>query len=82
MTKNFVDKGLLPRVKDRLPKEPLVYLASNMPDGIGVYGDVMRHVIGGRPEGWNYEAGQTQGWGGTDIGLFECLTRTGTALSG
>ena len=36
----------------------------------------MRHVIGGRPEGWNYSAGQTQGWGGIDIGMFECLTRT------
>jgi peptide/nickel transport system substrate-binding protein len=48
----------------------------NMPDGIGVYGDTMRHVIGGRPEGWNYSAGQTQGWGGIDIGMSECLTRT------
>jgi peptide/nickel transport system substrate-binding protein len=48
-----------------------------MPDGIGVYGGVMRHVIGGRPEGWNYSAGQSQGYGGIDIGLSECLTRTG-----
>ncbi|TIU70888.1 MAG: ABC transporter substrate-binding protein, partial [Mesorhizobium sp.] len=63
-------------VKDRLPKEPLVFKTANMPDGIGVYGDTMRHVIGGRPEGWNYGAGQTQGWGGIDIGLSECLTRT------
>src|SRR6185437_8987338 len=47
------------------------------PDGVGVYGDVMRHVIGGRPEGWNYNAGQIQGWGGIDIGMYECLTRTG-----
>jgi peptide/nickel transport system substrate-binding protein len=77
VTKNFVDTGKLPAVKDRLPKEPLVYLAKNMPDGIGVYGDVMRHVIGGRPEGWNYAGGQSQGWGGIDIGLSECLTRTG-----
>ena len=77
VTQNFVDKGKLPPVKDRLPKAPLVYKTSNMPDGIGVYGDVMRHVIGGRPEGWNYWAGQNQGWGGVDIGLQECLTRTG-----
>lgn len=77
VTKQFVDTGKLPPVKDRLPKEPLVYLASNMPDGIGTYGDVLRHVIGGRPEGWNYSAGQSQGWGGIDIGLSECLTRTG-----
>ena len=75
--KNFVDAGKLPPVKDRLPKEPLVYKTANMADGIGVYGDTMRHVIGGRPEGWNYWAGQTQGWGGIDIGLSECLTRTG-----
>ena len=77
VTKQFVDTGKLPPVKDRLPKEPLVYKASNMPDGIGVYGDVMRHVIGGRPQGWNYAAGQIQGWGGVDIGMYECLTRTG-----
>lgn len=77
VTKDFVDKGRLPPVKDRLPKEPMVYKTGNMVDGIGVYGDTMRHVIGGRPEGWNYEAGQSQGWGGIDIGMFECLTRTG-----
>ncbi|PZM15327.1 ABC transporter substrate-binding protein [Rhizobium tubonense] len=72
----FVKTGKLPPLKERLPKEPLVYKTGNMPDGIGVYGDTMRHVIGGRPEGWNYGAGQTQGWGGIDIGLSECLTRT------
>ncbi len=73
----IVKAGKLPAVKDRLPKEPMVYKTGNMKDGIGVYGDVMRHVIGGRPEGWNYWAGQSQGWGGIDIGLQECLTRTG-----
>lgn len=77
VTEKFVKTGKLPPVKERLPKEPLVYKAANMPDGIGVYGDVMRHVIGGRPEGWNYIAGQSQGWGGIDIGMMECLTRTG-----
>jgi peptide/nickel transport system substrate-binding protein len=73
----FVEDGKLPPVAERLPKEPLVYKVSNMPDGVGVYGDVMRHVIGGRPQGWNYAAGQIQGWGGVDIGMYECLTRTG-----
>lgn len=73
----FVEAGALPPVAERLPAEPLVYEVANMPDGAGVYGDVMRHVIGGRPEGWNYWAGQSQGWGGIDIGLSECLTRTG-----
>jgi peptide/nickel transport system substrate-binding protein len=73
----MVEAGLLPPVADRLPPEPLVYNSANMPDGIGVYGDVMRHVIGGRPEGWNFWAGQSYGWGGIDIGMVECLTRTG-----
>ncbi len=77
VTKEFVDTGKLPAVKDRLPKEPLVYKTANMPDGTGVYGDVMRHVIGGRPQGWNFLAGNNQGWGGIDIGMYECLTRTG-----
>ncbi|KAA1179968.1 ABC transporter substrate-binding protein [Rhizobium tropici] len=76
VTEKFVKAGKLPPVKDRLPKEPLVFKTGNMPDGIGVYGDTLRHVIGGRPEGWNYGAGQTQGWGGIDIALSECLTRT------
>jgi peptide/nickel transport system substrate-binding protein len=77
VTAKFVQAGTLPPVAERLPKEPLVYKTGNMSDGIGVYGDVMRHVIGGRPEGWNYIGGQAQGWGGIDIGLYECLTRTG-----
>ncbi|KAA0695449.1 ABC transporter substrate-binding protein [Neorhizobium sp. P12A] len=76
VTEKFVKTGKLPPVKDRLPKEPLVFKTGNMPDGTGVYGDTLRHVIGGRPEGWNYGAGQSQGWGGIDIGLSECLTRT------
>lgn len=73
----FVEAGELPPVADRLPSEPLVYKIGNMPDGPGVYGDVLRHVIGGRPEGWNFWAGQSYGWGGVDIALVECLTRTG-----
>ena len=77
VTSKYVDAGTLPPVAERLPKEPLVYKTANMPDGIGVYGDTMRHVIGGRPEGWNYIGGQSQGWGGIDIGMSECLTRTG-----
>jgi peptide/nickel transport system substrate-binding protein len=76
VTEKFVKTGKLPPLSERLPKEPLVYKTANMPDGIGVYGDTMRHVIGGRPAGWNYGAGQSQGWGGIDIGLSECLTRT------
>ncbi|MBO6727796.1 MAG: ABC transporter substrate-binding protein [Rhizobiaceae bacterium] len=77
VTKNFVETGKLPPVSERLPEEPMVYKTGNMPDGIGEYGDTLRHVIGGRPQGWNWSAGQIQGWGGITIGLMECLTRTG-----
>lgn len=77
VTRNFVAKGRLPPIQERLPREPLVVGAAAMPDGLGVYGDVLRQVTGGRPEGWNYSAGQSQGWGGVDIGTMECLTRTG-----
>lgn len=77
ITANFVDKGKLPPVAERLPKEPLVFKTGNMPDGIGVYGEVMRHVIGGRPQTWNFWGGLNYGWGGIDNGMNECLTRTG-----
>lgn len=76
VSEKFEKTGKLPPLKERLPEEPLVYKTGNMPDGMGVYGDTMRHVVGGRPEGWNYIAGQSQGWGGIDIALSECLTRT------
>jgi peptide/nickel transport system substrate-binding protein len=74
---DFVARGRLPPVEQRLPREPLVFGAGAMPDGIGHYGDALRQVTGGRPEGWNFAAGQAQGWGGVDIGTMECLTRTG-----
>jgi len=77
VTANYVDKGLLPPVAERLPPEPMIFKAATMPDGIGEYGDTLRHVIGGRPEGWNWWAGQNHGWGGVEYGLWECLTRTG-----
>jgi peptide/nickel transport system substrate-binding protein len=77
VTEKYVKTGKLPPVGERLPKAPMVFKRANMPDGIGVYGDTMRHVIGGRPQGWNFLAGNIQGWGGIDIGMYECLTRTG-----
>ena len=77
VTEEFVNAGKLPPVAERLPKEPLIFKTATMKDGPGVYGDVMRHVIGGRPEGWNWIAGQNQGWGGVEYGMWECLTRTG-----
>ena len=77
VTAKFVDAGKLPPVAERLPKEPLVFKTATMPDGVGVYGDTMRHVIGGKLQGWNFLAGAQQGWGGIDLGMYECLTRTG-----
>lgn len=73
----LVSAGKLPAIADRLPAEPLVFKTGNMPDGVGVYGGTLRHVIGGRPQGWNWMSGQTQGWGGISFTMWECLTRTG-----
>lgn len=76
ITENYVKKGELPPIEQRLPKEPKVFLKADMPDGIGEYGGVLRHVIGGRPNGWNWAAGNTQGWGGVNMGIQECLLDT------
>ena len=73
----MVAAGTLPPVEERLPSEPLVHLTGAMVDGVGEYGGVFRHVIGGRPEGWNWLAGQHQGWGGINMAVQECLVRVG-----
>ncbi|WP_421723581.1 ABC transporter substrate-binding protein [Bauldia sp.] len=73
----LVEAGSLPPVEERLPAEPLVHLTGAMSDGIGEYGGVFRHVIGGRPEGWNWLAGQHQGWGGINMAIQECFVRVG-----
>lgn len=73
----LVAEGKLPPVEERLPKEPLVWMEQGMNDGIGEYGGVLRHVSGGRPQGWNWMAGQHQGWGGLSKGSQMCLLRTG-----
>ncbi len=73
----MVASGALPPVEDRLPAEPIVFKTGAMVDGIGEYGGVFRHVIGGRPEGWNWMAGQHQGWGGINMAMQECLVRQG-----
>jgi peptide/nickel transport system substrate-binding protein len=74
---DMVAAGSLPPVAERLPSVPLVHLTGAMSDGIGEYGGVFRHVIGGRPEGWNWMAGQHQGWGGINMAMQECLVRVG-----
>lgn len=73
----MVAAGTLPPVAERLPSEPLVHSTAAMSDGIGEYGGVFRHVIGGRPEGWNWLAGQHQGWGGINMAIQECIVRVG-----
>ena len=73
----LVADGELPPVNERLPKEPVVFKTGAMVDGIGEYGGVFRHVIGGRPEGFNWLAGQHQGWGGINMAVQECLVRQG-----
>lgn len=73
----MVEAGTLPPVADRLPAEPIIFKTGAMVDGVGEYGGVFRHVIGGRPEGWNWMAGQHQGWGGINMAMQECLVRQG-----
>ncbi len=73
----LVAAGKLPPLEERVPAEPLVFYTDAMSDGIGEYGGLFRHVIGGRPEGFNWLAGQHQGWGGINMALQECLVRNG-----
>jgi len=73
----LVKAGKLPPVEERLPKVPLVVDTSMTADGPGQYGGVLRHVIGGRPQGWNWIAGRHQGYGGTEHSTMMCLVRTG-----
>ncbi len=77
VTEKYVKTGMLPPVSERLPKVPMVMMSASMPDGVGEYGGLFRHIIGGRPQGWNWTAAQTQGWGGINYTVQECLTRTG-----
>jgi peptide/nickel transport system substrate-binding protein len=73
----LVADGTLPPVEDRLPKEPQVFLASGMSDGLGEYGGVWRDFSACPSEGWNLGAGQTQGWFGLNIIYQEALLKTG-----
>ncbi|MEJ6120706.1 ABC transporter substrate-binding protein [Vibrio sp. 2-Bac 85] len=77
VTEKYVKTGKLPPVEERLPEVPMVLKTASMPDGIGEYGGVFRHVIGGRPQGWNWSAAHSQGYGGINYTVQQCLTRTG-----
>jgi peptide/nickel transport system substrate-binding protein len=72
----LVSDGTLPAVKDRLPKEPQVYLTSGMADGVGVYGDVWRAFSACPTAGWNNMAGVSSGW----FGIESYTTRYGSLV--
>ena len=81
----LVEKGELPPVEERLPKEPQVMLKSGMVDGIGEYGDVWRDFSACPTAGWNYGAGVTAGWFGIEamsISSEQALVQNRPALSG
>ncbi len=73
----LVKAGKLPPVAERLPKTPMVEDMKYTPGGPGIYGGILRHVSGGRPQGWNWAAGQTQGTGTLDELIAPCLVTTG-----
>lgn len=61
-----VESGKLPPVKDRLPKEPQVYLSGAMKDGPGEYGDLWRGFSACPTAGFNRMAGVSAGWFGIE----------------
>jgi peptide/nickel transport system substrate-binding protein len=75
--KKLVDANKLPPVEERLPKEPFVYKASFMSDGVGEYGGVWRGVWAAPTEGWNWSAGVSQGWFGIEAIVQEEPLMTG-----
>lgn len=72
----FVEDGTLPPVEERLPKEPQVYLATGMKDGVGVYGDVWRAFSACPTAGWNNMAQVSSGW----FGVESYTTRYGSLV--
>lgn len=76
----LVEAGELPPVEERLPDEPQVILESFMSSGIGEYGGVWRDFSAIPTEGWNFCAGQTQGWYGVNAIYIEALVESGPAF--
>ena len=58
----LVAEGTLPPVEERLPEEPFVWKSTMMLDGLGVYGDLMRHSRGSEPECWANMLGCYSAW--------------------
>jgi len=75
----FVADGTLPEVKDRLPKEPAVYMKTGMKDGIGEYGDLWRGFSACPTAGYNYMANVSMGWFGIESYTvhYGALVKTG-----
>ena len=75
----LVAAGTLPPVKDRLPKEPQVYLTSGMKDGMGIYGDLWRGFSACPTAGYNIMAGVSMGWFGIEsyTSRYGSLVKTG-----
>ncbi|MEM3711649.1 MAG: ABC transporter substrate-binding protein, partial [Thermoprotei archaeon] len=60
----LVAEGKLPPVAERLPSTPLMWKTAVMVDGVGVYGDLMRHSRGSEPECWANIMGCWSAWEG------------------
>jgi peptide/nickel transport system substrate-binding protein len=71
-----VAAGKLPPVEQRLPEEPQVMRTAAMSDGPGEYGGVWRDVYASPTEGWNWGAGQSQGYFGLNAIVQESLVRS------
>lgn len=72
----LVSAGKLPPVARRLPTEPQVMMTVAMSDGPGEYGGVWRDVYASPTEGWNWGAGQSQGYFGVNAIVQESLVRS------
>ena len=75
---SFVQKGVIPPVKDRLPKEPQVFLTKGMRHGCGNYGGHFRYFSASPTAGHNLYAGVRNGWWGITYVYLEALVKSGT----
>ena len=76
--KDFVAKGLIPPVEQRLPKEPQVFLEKGMRHGCGIYGGHFRYFSASPTAGHNLYAGVRNGWWGITYVYLEALVKSGT----
>jgi len=72
----LVAEGSLPTIEERLPSTPIILETGEAPAAGDRYGGVFRHVSGARPQGWNWPAGQHQGYFGINMTHQECLVNT------